>query len=233
MTKLNDNTVQSQQTKYRTQPLPFQVEVNIPYCRIACSDMASWTPESNRYLSCLLDDVSGTEEMVAMRKYFCKIFDCMLSCNNINDNIYFTGSKAEGLDLPSCDEDYMLDKNNVLDIEVSESRYDLMQSTRTNKLLIITDNVPPGFVMLKAYNSLQNPTLRCSLVNMGENKFLSSQVYMSVSLNKSSHGNYLNLKRKIQGPSLESWFPFQDLSKDGNDLVHSIHCNVWPTSAKE
>ena len=73
-----------------------------------------------------------------------------------NVNVYFTGSKAEGLDLPGSDDDYMIDINSLYDIEVSESVYDLIRSTRRNKLLIITDNVPPAFAMLKCV-TLQDP----------------------------------------------------------------------------
>ena len=102
--------------------------------------MESWTPEHNTYLSYLLDDVTGTEEMVKIRKDYCKIHDCIVSINPKSINVYFTGSKAEGLNLPGSDKNYMFDINNICDIALSESREDLVRSTRANKLLIVTDN---------------------------------------------------------------------------------------------
>ena len=45
--------------------------------------------------------------------------------------------------------------NNSERIEVFESKQDLVQSTRANKFLIVTDNVPPGFVMLKTVKMLR------------------------------------------------------------------------------
>ena len=117
--------------------------------------MVDWSPEHNTYLSALLDEITGTDEIVKIRQDFCKILDCIASINPHNANVYYTGSKAEGLDLPGSDNDFMYDINEIYDIEVSDSLQDLVQSTRRNRLLIITDNVPPVFAMLKCV-SLQD-----------------------------------------------------------------------------
>ena len=58
--------------------------------------MADWSPEHNTYLSALLDDVTGTEESVQIRREHCKIYDCIESSHPGNVNVYYTGSKAEG-----------------------------------------------------------------------------------------------------------------------------------------
>ena len=68
--------------------------------------MESYPAEHNEYLSALLDDVTGTEEIVRIRQDYCKIHDCIRSTDGINN--YFTGRKAEGLDLPGSDYDYMI-----------------------------------------------------------------------------------------------------------------------------
>ena len=75
--------------------------------------MESWTQEQNILLCCLLDDVTGTEEMLRMRQECCKIYDCCFTCNPTETNRYYTGSKAEGLDLPGSDNDCMFDINNI------------------------------------------------------------------------------------------------------------------------
>ena len=121
--------------------------------------MEGLTPENNTYLSYILDDVTGTEKIVKMRQDYCKIVDCIKSINPDNVNRYYTGSKAEGLDLPGSDDDYMIDINNICDIAVSESIEDLVQSTRANKFLIVTDDVPPAFALLKCV-SLYDQSLR-------------------------------------------------------------------------
>ena len=190
--------------------------------------MEGWTPENNTYLSCLLDDVTGTEEMVKMRHDFCKIRDCIRSCNRSSTNSYYTGSKAEGLDLRGSDDDYMVDINNAYDIEVSESIEDLVRSTHANKLLIVTDNVQPAFAMLKCV-SLYDQTLLRAMVNMGDSGYLSSQEFLSSqTFLKSETQTY-----RIQGPSLETWNEFADRSTSGRDNVASILCKAWPTSAAE
>ena len=190
--------------------------------------MESLTAEHNTYLSYLLDDVTGTEDIVKMRKDYCKISDCIGSCNSTSTNKYFTGSKAEGLDLPGSDDDYMIDINNTYYIEVSESMEDLLQSTRANKLLIVTDNVPPAFALLKCV-SVYDQSLRRAMVNMGDNAYLSSQEFLSsLNLFKFETGT-----RRIQGPSVETWHEFQDTSEAGRDNVPSILCKAWPTAAAE
>ena len=179
--------------------------------------MDSLTPDDNTYLAYLLDDVSGTEEIVQMRREFCKIHDCIIS--NDRSNIYNYGSIAEGLNLPGGDVDYLFDINNIYDIAVSESKQDLTQSTCKNKLLIVTDNVPPAFAMLKCFT--QQDTL---LPNNNES-YLSSQLVLS--------SPWTIETSLIQGPSVETWADNSDLSTSGNDHVPSILCKFWPTSADE
>ena len=190
--------------------------------------MENLTPEHNTYLSSLLDDVTGTEEIVKMRQDYCKISDCISSTNPLGINVYYTGSKAEGLDLSGSDDDFMIDINNVDDIEVAESIEDLVQSTRANKLLIVTDNVPPVFALLKCVSGY-NQTLRHSIVNVGDNAYVSSQEFLSsMALLTQKTGTC-----RIQGPSVEIWTEFHDTSETGNDNVPSILCKVWPTAAAE
>ena len=190
--------------------------------------MADWSPEHNTYLSALLDDVTGSEEIVRLRQDYCKIRDCILSTNPDNVNRYYTGSKAEGLDLPGSDDDYMIDINNPGEIEVSESLQELLRSTRRNKLLIITDNVPPAFAMLKCV-SLQDQFLLRSAERVDNESYLSSQQVVSSTWLESVQSE----TRRIQGPSIETWSKYADTSQSGQDNVPSIHCKAWPTSAAE
>ena len=190
--------------------------------------MADWSPEHNTYLSTLLDDVTGTEEAVMVRQDYCKIRDCIRSINPENVNWYYTGSKAEGLNLPDSDDDFMMDTNNKYDIEVSESMNDLVQSTRRNKLLIVTDNVPPAFAMLKCV-TLQDPLLLRSAVPIYDESYLSSQQFVSSSPWLESESEIT----RIQGPSVEIWGEYDDTSQSGDDHVPSILCKFWPTSAHE
>ena len=192
--------------------------------------MADWSPEHNTYLSALLDNVTGSEEGVRIRQAFCKIHDCIKSINRDNANVYYTGSKAEGLDLPGSDDDYMIDINEFYDIEVSESLQDLVRSTRRNRLLFITDNVPPAFAMLKCV-SLQDQFLLRSAERVNNESYLSSQQFVSSTwrLRQSEKTE----TSRVQGPSVETWGEYDDTSQSGEDNVPSILCKFWPTSAGE
>ena len=202
--------------------------------------MGSWTPEHNTYLSCLLDDVTGTEEMVKIRNDYCKIHDCISSCNLYGTNRYYTGSKAEGLYLPGSDNDYMLDIDDLMDIAVSDSILDLFQSTRKNKFLVVTDNVPPAFCLLRCIsrqrseNIIKDLLLDRSIIYMDDYAYLSSHMYMTYSkqIYEKLRTND-NDTLKIQGPSVENWTEYHDLSESGNDHVSSIHLKYWPSSAAE
>ena len=190
--------------------------------------MATWTPEHNTYLSCLLDGVTGTEEMVKTRQEYCMAWDCFLS-NARKDNSHYTGSKAEGLDLIGSDEDYMIDINSTYDTEPSESLQDLFQTTRTHKFLMETDNVPPGFVFLKCVSQIQDQHLFDSLVNFGDIIYLSSELFVSSSPDLKQKGD----TRRIQEPSIEIWSQYDEKSEYGFDNVLSICCRFWPKSAAE
>ena len=65
----------------------------------------------------MLDEVLGTEEIVTIRQDECRVLDCIGSFI-MNKSHYYIGNKAEGLDLPGSDYDYMHDINNVYNILV-------------------------------------------------------------------------------------------------------------------
>ena len=135
-----------------------------------------------------------------IRHDYCRIDDRITSSNIQNLQRYFTGSKAEGLDLPGSDEDYMHGLNNPYDIEVTESLLQLLASTRRNKFVLVTDAEHPGFVLLKCCSSVENSPLRQSLRNIGHNIYLNSSSF--VSLSPIDHPYIREVK--TQGPSRET-----------------------------
>ena len=190
--------------------------------------MARWTLEHNIYLSCLLDDVTGTQEMVKIRQDYCKITDRIMSSNIDNVQIFFTGSKAEGLDLPGSDEDYMYDLNNIFDIEFSESLPQLFQSIQRNKFTLKPDEERPGFALLKCCSSVENSPLRQSLCYIGHYLYLSNSAFVLP-----RRYDPLIRKVKIQGPSNETWSIFDNINESGRDMVPSFRCQFWPSTASE
>ena len=79
------------------------------------SVMASWTPRYSTLLSQMLDINFGTQDMVETRQDYCKLDDC-ISSTALPINRYYTGSKAEGLDLPGSDMDFMYEINSTYNI---------------------------------------------------------------------------------------------------------------------
>ena len=197
--------------------------------------MASWTPERSAILSLMLDGVSGTEEMVATRQDYCRVHDCMLSCDQ-NTGVYYTGSKAEGLDLPGSDNDYMCDINGRYNIQVAQTAQEarVASSPRISTLLLCTDNVHPGFALLRWLSNsppIPHPLLLRASQNMYGFPHLSSFLFTRECLQAANPGD--GVTRVIQGPSIETWNEYMDRSESGYDFVPSIHCLFWPRGAEE
>ena len=197
--------------------------------------MANWTPERSVILSLMLDEVSGTEEMVATRQDFCRVSDCMASYYH-NTVHYYTGSKAEGLDLPGSDHDFMLDINDIYNIRVAQTTQEarVASSPRISSLLLCTDNVHPGFALLR-WLSISSPILHPLLLRASQNMngfpHLSSFLFTRECLQAANPRD--GVTHSIQGPSIEIWNEYMDRSQSGVDRVPSIHCPFWPRGAEE
>ena len=196
--------------------------------------MANWTSERSTILSLMLDEVSGTEEIVSTRQDACRMWDCMRSCYQ-NMSVYFTGSKAEGLDLPGSDEDYMWDINGPYNIRVAQTQEARVASSpRSATLLLCTDGVHPGFALLRWLSPIPHSLLLRASQYMCGFPHLSSFLFTRECLQAANETNPQDgSTRAIQGPSIESWNEYMDRSESGVDHVHSIHCSFWPRGAEE
>ena len=194
--------------------------------------MSSWTPERSSILSALLDDVVGTPEVMDIRQDRCRIQDCLALKLN-KHNIYFTGSKSEGLDLPGSDFDYMSDRNDWLCIKVIQSLDERSTLSPYSLFLMSTENVHPGFALLKHVNqTLNNPILFLISQSMNGLLYLSSDLTVEYYRSFQSKSD-ITVTRTRQGPSVETWHEYMDKSESGMDDVLSIYCDFWPTQASE
>ena len=198
--------------------------------------MTSWTVERSAILSLMLDEVSGTEEMVAIRQDRCRVEDCIQSCYQ-NTGFYFTGSRAEGLNLPGSDQDFMYDINDQYNIQVAQTTQEarVASSPRISTLLLCTDNVHPGFALLRWLSNsplILHPELLRASQNMYGSPHLSSFLFTRERLQAETNSGD-GYTRTIQGPSIETWGEYMDRSESGVDSVPSIHCPFWPRGAEE
>ena len=196
--------------------------------------MANWTPEHSSSLSLLLDDVVGTEEMIAIRKDFCILWDSSVS-HRKQYKCYYTGSKSEGLDLPGSDDDFMCDINQKLDMKVIQSLDETPQKSTESIWLMSIENAPPGFAYLQHVDHRSNPlhlTLALSTQIMNGLQHLSSDCIVKTLYDLSNVLIPVNPRHR-QGPSIETWLENTDTSQPGIDFVLSIHCEFWPFIAAE
>ena len=197
--------------------------------------MTSWTQDHSRVLSVLLDEVVGTQEMIEIRQDFCRILDCLHSNRyTTQNNLYYTGSKAEGLDLPGSDMDYMQDINVSTSMKVIQSIDEDHDTSPHSIFLMSTDNFPPGFTLLQhAQQTPVEPLLYLACQERNGVEYLSSDVLLQTYFN---FVNQMKAKEEAvqrQGPSIEHWSLGSDMSKSGTDFVVSIHCAFWPNAASE
>ena len=205
--------------------------------------MSYWMPERCVILSKLLDEVVGTPDMLKLRRDFCRISDRLLwSILPTSFNWYYTGSKAEGLDLPGSDDDSMHDVNDIFHLTVVQTLENIPDTSPFYGLfLMCTDNVAPGFALLQRLRYGVNPIHSMASQDINGIPYLSSNLVMTyfgsgqIQENEKckSYNPGMNIKNARQGPSIEIWTEFQDYSLSGTDVVMSIHCPFWPTSAQE
>ena len=194
--------------------------------------MASWRPDHSMILSLLLDTVVGTKDTIEIRQDSCKLRDCIKSITH-GCKIYFTGSKAEGLDLPGSDEDYMMDIYNIFHIKVTQSLDEKNDTSPYSNFFMSTENVFPCFALLQHIPRTPiHSFLHRSSQNINGLRHLSSDLFMQNDLqiySKIHKGQTV----KRQGPSTEVWSQYCNKSKSGVDNVSSIHCVFWPKEATE
>ena len=87
--------------------------------------------------------------MVDIRQDYCRILDCLYSNLERDKKYHFTGSKAEGLELPGSDTDYMIDNYKFLPIKVIQSLDEMPDTSPYSIFLMSTENVPSGFALLQ------------------------------------------------------------------------------------
>ena len=203
--------------------------------------MSSWTPDRSEILSLLLEDVTGTQEAINIRQDFCMLYDSISSNAKIM-NVHFTGSKAEGLDLPGSDEDFMMDINKFMNIDVFkfnviQSMHERSNTSLCEEFLLCTEDTKPGFALLRRVKPpntsvIFHPLLLNAIQSVNDVQYLIGDPIVN-QLHSSFNVLTPNVTRHRQGPSLEKWRDYDNKLESGTDCVYSLHCDFWPNDALE
>ena len=148
--------------------------------------MSSLTPDRSEILSHLLDEVTGTEEAINIRQDYCRLLDCAESAKlGHTSTHHYTGSKAEGLDLPGSDDDFMLDINYIFNIKVVQSVREISDTPTYEEFLLCTENVKPGFALLRRirqHTDVLYPYLKTALKLINNMEYLNSDEFVGKNL---------------------------------------------------
>ena len=198
--------------------------------------MASWTLERSAILSLMLDEVSGTEEMVAIRQDFCRVVDCMTVLLSEHGHVLHRqqGRRAE----PPGQRQWLYVVTSMADTTSGWHRRHRKLASRPLRVSLLSSSVltmstPASlcwdgsltlllFLILSYYAHLKI----CTAFHISA--AFSSRVKRLQAANPGDGAT-----RVIQGPSIETWNEYMDRSESGYDLVPSIHCPFWPRGAEE
>ena len=196
--------------------------------------MSSWTPDRSAILSLLLDEVTGTQEAINIRQDYCRLFDSIASTVLLGEQ-YYTGSRAEGLDLPGSDDDVMQKINNLFKLKVVQSLNETSNTPIYEEFLLCTETTNPGFVLLRRirqHTQIRTPMLKRAIEILDSQEYLSSNKVVSNALHF-IHTVQSTATGTRQEPSMELRLPHKDPSEPGYDQVLCIHCDFWPNDATE
>ena len=146
--------------------------------------MSSWTPDRSAILSLLLDEVMGTQEAIDIRQDYCRLSDSITS-TLLQGEQYYTGSRAEGLDLPGSDDDFMQKINNLFKLKVVQSLNEISNRPIYEEFLLCTETTNPGFVLLRRirqHNITLMPMLNAAIEIINGDQYLSSNKLVSNAL---------------------------------------------------
>ena len=205
--------------------------------------MSRWTPDRSAILSLLLEEVTGTQEAIHVRQDICRIQDFLRSMtapSRVKFDVYFTGSKAEGIDLPGSDFDYMSDENDMFRIKVIQSLPSPPDESTHGLFYLSTENTHPGFGLMRAVDTRTlrkiEPIILSAIQRMDGHTYLSSDLFVQTLQNFGKNMGIfktMGIIEKRQGPSIETWEGEEDKSESGTDQVHCLHCEFWPNVALE
>ncbi|KAK3086839.1 hypothetical protein FSP39_024286 [Pinctada imbricata] len=187
--------------------------------------MASFTEHNelsliSKGLYRIVSEYMGHECIVTQRRQRWDVFDVILNCrSDIKENKVATGSRAEGFELKSSDfDDMFVDRNVVvLDIPIFPNLQNNIN--KSTILLMETDEVSPGFAVVKCLDvDTNNTTIFSSLVLRGSDLYVNSkQIRETFQSTNASSGH---------GPcQTDSFFGFDA------DRTYALKCLDWPKSA--
>ena len=124
-----------------------------------------------------------------------------------------------------------------MNIKVIQSLDENMDpSANVSTFFMSTENVPPGFALLEylrqTKKSMHFPVYQ-ALQNKYGIRYLSSDLFVQNFVLRMSSISPALQKVRRQGPSVEIWTPFCDISDSGTDQVYCIHCPFWPNECLE
>ena len=187
--------------------------------------MSNWTSRHSVLMSKLLDDVIGTREIIAIRHDYLR-HNKYISSVNFGQISYLIGSQSEGLELPKSIKDEIQDINVRENLEVIQQGQAVPWSHREQIFEIVTDNVHPGFAMLRSKTTVTRPLIVTSMQVVNGSHFLSSYLMLYNSLLADKHPNVT-----IQGPAIRH--PVSEDYATETNVYNAIHCPFWPSVASE
>ncbi|KAJ8313962.1 hypothetical protein KUTeg_008523 [Tegillarca granosa] len=169
----------------------------------------------------VISKIVGPVEWIKTRRSYWKISEFITNVYDFGRIIY-SGSRAEGLDLPGSDSDTML----VFTLLSVYPSNETLQYSADTDLILILDNVRPGFALVKVHKVSPVVDVQISSVRM-EN----GEVYLSSKLWREFFLYNCNIRHPSRFDILYLHGPCSTMKIDG--IEHDFVCHTWPDVAVE
>ncbi|XP_069114382.1 uncharacterized protein [Argopecten irradians] len=180
----------------------------------------------------ILDRLVGSQEIVEIKRKLTLVEEQCNSAGRPLNDVIFTGSAAEGVEMLGSDRDCMLVDNRVL-VVCPDQNTSTTPDVADKTVFVMRDaNSRPGYVHLELvkFGTMGSPAMVLSIVSVGNLHYISSDIYKRMITNRIS----VEFKMPIDthGPASTV---LNDQSKFGvdTDYAHSFRCSMWPKEADE
>ncbi|XP_033754633.1 uncharacterized protein LOC117337652 [Pecten maximus] len=189
--------------------------------------------ERSRILYHTLNKWIGNKELVSVRRKLTLTKERMINAGKCGINVFYTGSRSEGMQMKGSDQDVMLFYKTVI-VTCPHPYISIPQGRANNSVLWMrdADSSRPGYVTLELVHLGQEcpAHLIKSIVPVGKQKFISSEIH------RRSYMDYLGKSMKlnveVNGPATALMDEDSHVSVD-TDYVLGLSCPDWPKEANE
>ncbi|XP_060082141.1 uncharacterized protein LOC132561428 [Ylistrum balloti] len=180
----------------------------------------------------VLDKLIGSADLVALKRKLKVLTEHFDNVNMDTVNQFYTGSSAEGVEMPGSDVDVMLTLKDII-VLCQEADTCYLPDNISKTVLVMRDaDSRPGYMNLELAKLRQRVSRNLfeAIVQIGDIHFISSEIFNRSYRDKLR--TFFQLKMENHGPAA-SLADNESNARADIDVVCSFSCSSWPKEADE